>query len=131
MRGRVGRGRGRRRVAPRLEVGRGVRGRRQRARRQLLLHRALLDVVAKLGGRHAVGTLAARFQLGTPELGLREGSRRECERLRSEGRGGREGGGGGRRWSRYRLYGPETLRLRVKCAGNLEIKTTVLLNIIY
>lgn len=119
-RGGVGGRRGGVGLAPCHEVRRGVRGRRQCARRQLLLHGALLYVVAELGRRHAVGAFAARLQLSAAELGLRERGRGEGERLRAkrrrggEGRRGR-GGGGGRR-----LHGPEALRLGVECARHLQ-----------
>lgn len=117
---RIGGRRGGGGVAPRHEVRGGVRGRRQRARRQLLLHRALLDVVAELGGGHAVRTLAARFQLGAAELGLRERGGGKGERLRAEGRRRGEGGGRGRRRRRCGLHGPEALGLGVERASHLQ-----------
>ena len=131
MRGSVGEQqvRGRRRVrgrrgggglAPRHEVRRGVRGGRQRARRQLLLHRTLLDVVAELGGRHAVRTFAARLQLRAAELGLRESRSGEGEGLRAEWRRWRESGRRGGRRRRSWFHRPEALRFRVECAGHLK-----------
>lgn len=126
VRGRRARGR----LAPRHEVRRGVRGRRQRARRQLLLHRALLDVVAELGGRHAVRTFAACLELGAAKLGLRERRRREGEGLRAEGRGRGESGGRGGRRRRGRLHRPEALRLRVERTSHLKRDHTLILHVL-
>lgn len=141
MRGSVGEEqvRGRRRVrrrgggggvASRHEVRGGVRGGGQRARRQLLLHGPLLDVVAELGGGHAVRTLAARLQLGAAELGLREGGGGECEGLRAERRRGGEGRGGGGRRRRRGLHRPEALRFGVECAGHLEFKIILVIMLV-
>lgn len=109
-------------AAARHEIGGGVRGgsRGQRARRQLLLHGALFDVVAELGRGHAVGALAARLELGAAELGLRERGRGEGERLRAERRRGGEGGGRGGRRRRGWLHRPEALRFGVERPGHLE-----------
>lgn len=119
-RGGVGGCRGGVGLAPRHEVSRGVRGGGKRARRQLLLHGTLLDVVAELGGRHAVCAFAACFELGAAKLGLRKGGRGEGERLRAEWRRGGEGCGRGRGGRRCGLHRPKALRLGVECAGHLQ-----------
>lgn len=114
--------RGRSRIAPAYEVRSRVGSWRQCSRRQLLLHCALLDVVAELSGRHAVGTLAARLEFGAAELGLRECGSGKCERLRAERRRGGKGGGRGRRRSSCGFHRPEALGLRVERAGHLQSK---------
>lgn len=121
-RGRVrGRG-GRSGLAPAYEVCGRVGSWRQRSRRQLLLHCALLDVVTELGGRHAVGALAARLQLRAAELGLRECGSGKCERLRAERWRGGKGSGRGRRRGGCGLHRPEALGLRVERTGHLQFK---------
>lgn len=109
-------------LAPAYEVRGRVGSWRQRSRRQLLLHCALLDVVTELGGRHAVGALAARLQLGAAELGLRECGSGKGERLRAERRRRGKGSRRGRRRGGSGLHRPEALGLRVESAGHLQSK---------
>lgn len=109
-------------VAPPHEVCGRVGSWGQRSRRQLLLHCALLYVVTELGGRHAVGALAARLQLGAAEFGLRECGSGKGKRLCAERRRGGKGGRRGRRRSGCGLHRPEALGLGVECAGHLQSK---------